>query len=174
MTEASSVLDTRVPDAQWVVVHCRPRCEKKVKAFAELRGIVCFLPLRTSTHRYGARVRSFENPLFPGYLFCLVSRDNQRWLRQHDRVANVLEVEDQATLIRQLHQIEAALDSGQALEVLPFIEKGKWVRIVQGPCKGLEGFVQEVKGQTRVVLNVDFIRESVVIEVEAAWLGPMT
>ena len=168
------LLDLQLENAQWIVIHARPRCEKKIKVFADLKGIPCFLPTRITRHRYGSRLRQFDNPLFPGYLFCLANPDDQRLLRQHERVANILEVADQPTLVRQLRQVEQALEAGQDLEVLPFIEKGKYVRIIQGPCKGLEGFVQEIKGQTRIVLNVDFIRESVILEVEASWLAPAT
>jgi transcription antitermination factor NusG len=58
------------------------------------------------------------------------------------------------------------------VEVLPYLEKGGHVRVLAGPLKGLEGSVLRSKSSTRIVINVDMIRQSVAVEVDAAFLGP--
>jgi len=157
----------------WVVVHARPRCEKKVAEFARQLKCPCYLPLHTRHHRYGARERSFSSPLFAGYVFCMADDAARRMLRQNRHTANLLEVADQAQLVGQLRQVRAALESGQLVEVMPFLESGRRVRVVAGPLRGFEGIVVRVKGQTRIVLNVDMIREAVAVEVDSAALGPL-
>jgi transcription antitermination factor NusG len=87
-------------------------------------------------------------------------------------VANLLAVVDQARLLDQLRQIRIALASGDCVEVLPFLEAGRPVRVVAGPFRGLEGIITRIKGHTRVVLNVDMIQQSVAVEVDSAWLEP--
>lgn len=158
---------------QWFVIHSRARCEKKVAEFAQRQRMACYLPLRVRLHRYGARERRFAAPLFAGYLFCLADPQGRQTLRQNRYVANVLDVYDQGHLLHQLRQIEAALQLGDLLEVLPFLESGRRVRVLAGPLKGLEGIVSRVKARTRIVLNVDMIRESVAVEVDSAALGPV-
>lgn len=64
------------------------------------------------------------------------------------------------------------LASQDLVEVMPFLERGRRVRVTAGPLRGLEGMVQRVKGRTRIVLNVDMIRQAVSIEVDSACLGP--
>ncbi len=156
----------------WIVLHTRPRCEKRVAEICRQRGAEAYLPLRRKVHRYGARVREFLSPLFPGYLFCVADPAQQQWLRQNRHVANLLPVGDPERLVLQLQQIQAALGSGNDLEILPFIEIGRRVRVSQGALKGLEGIVSRVHGKTRIVLNVDMIRESVAVEVDGAFLEP--
>lgn len=166
------VLCLPVGDWSWVVLHCRPRCEKKVVQVCDLKGWPTYLPLRTKVHRYGGRERVFSTPLFPGYVFCVTTAPGKTFLRQNRYVANLLEVFDQARLVEQLKQVRRALDVADSVEVMPYLEKGKLVRVLGGPFKGLEGIVARVKGKTRVVINVDMIRQAVAVEVDAAYVGP--
>lgn len=156
----------------WTVLHTRPRCEKKVVDFCTRTGVPVYLPLRKKVHRYGARERVFLSPLFPGYTFCIVSQPERSTLRQNRHVANVLDVVDQGKLVEQLRQVRQALEVGDVAEVMPYLEQGRHVRVTGGALKGLEGIVVRVKGKTRVVLNVDMIRQSVAVEVDSAWLAP--
>jgi transcription antitermination factor NusG len=158
---------------KWVVVHTRPRCEKKVQEASIRQGLTAFLPLQQRTHHYGSRVRTFASPLFPGYAFCLADAQGRQWLGQNRYTANVLAVSDQELLLIQLRQIQAALSAGHLMEVLPYLETGRRVRVVAGPLRGAEGLIVRIKGQDRVVLNVDMIRESVAVEVDTSLLAPI-
>lgn len=160
------------PGRLWSVIHTRPRCEKKIADFCARGGMPVYLPLRRKVHHYGTRERSFWSPLFPGYAFCVASPMEQSTLRQNRHVANLLEVVDQETLVGQLRQIHQALTAGDVVEVMPYLEAGKRVRVVGGAFKGFEGFVVRVKGRTRVIINVDMIRQSVAVEVDTAYLNP--
>lgn len=159
-------------DESWYVVHTRPRCEKKLSDFMKLEGYVTYLPLRAARHQYGNRIRTFMNPLFPGYTFCLVDARGLATLRQNRYVANALMVVEQEKLVRQLRQVERVLAAGDQLEVQPYIQTGNVVVVKHGPLKGLEGVVARIKGKTRVVINVDMIQKSVACEVDSASLIP--
>jgi len=163
-----------VPDGEraWVVLHSRPRCEKKAADHCERNKLAWYLPLRKKIHRYGSRERSFWSPLFPGYVFCVVTPAQKSEVRQNRYVANLLDVVDQEILVEQLRQINHALTVGEVVEVMPYIEAGRRVRVTGGAMKGLEGIVSRVKGKTRVIINVDMIRQSVAVEVDSAWLAP--
>lgn len=158
---------------RWLVVHTRPRCEKKVQSAAKLQGYLVYLPLHRRTHRYGARVRAYDHPLFPGYVFCLTDQEGSRWLSQNRYTANRLEVADQQQLVNQLRQLQVALHSGLLAEAMPYLEAGRRVRVQAGPLRGVEGLIVRIKGQTRIVLNVDMIRESVAVEVDSSLLSPV-
>ena len=83
------------------------------------------------------------------------------------------EVVAESRLLEQLKQIQLALAAGRDIDVLPYLGVGNAVRVSQGPLKGMEGIIFRFKGQTRIVLNVDMIRESVAVEVDSSWLEPM-
>ena len=156
----------------WLVVHARPRAEKKIALFCRTRSLPSYLPLRDKTHNYGGRKRTFSTPLFTGYVFCCADPAGKSLLRQNQHAANVLEVYDQAGLLAQLRQVRQALTVGQIVEVLPYLEAGHRVRVTAGPLKGLEGVVLRAKGKTRIVVNVDMIQQSVVTEVNGDDLAP--
>jgi len=163
-----------VPEApaRWVVLHTRPRCEKKLCRYCdELRAPV-YLPQIRKVHRYGARVREFENPLFPGYVFCILKPEQDAGMKQSQYVANLLQVFEQDQLVRDLQQIEIALKAEKVVEVLPYLKKGNLVRIKSGQFKDFEGVVEHMHGKTRMVINITMINYSMAIEVDAAFLAP--
>ncbi|MBU0677870.1 MAG: hypothetical protein KJ626_07105 [Verrucomicrobia bacterium] len=157
-------------EGKWVVIHARPRCEKKIVRYCEDRGLGVYLPLVEKEHRYGGRIRRFSSPLFKGYVFCAASADERMRLGQNSYVANLLTVLDQAQLVSQLRQVRSALASGNRIEVMPYLKIGNQVRVTGGPMKGLEGVVARMKGEARVILNVDMIQQAVAVEVDFSLL----
>ena len=162
------------PDADhaWSVLHVRPRCEKKAAAYCVDRGYVVFLPLFTREHRYGARRRAHQLPLFPGYVFALLDQRGRSLVRGSDYVANLLDVPEQQKLVEQLDQIRRALESRLAFELMSEFKPGMDVELKHGPMKGTKGIVQRVKNNTRIVLHIDFIKQAIAVEVDADWLVP--
>lgn len=162
-----------VPDepCAWVVLKAKPRSEKRVEHHCRTLGLPVYLPLRTNTHRYGGRVREFSSPLFPGYLFCVMTLDQRLAILESRHVARILQAVDQHGLVRQLNHIETALRNQDLIEVMPFLQEGRPVIVTSGPLKGVEGIVQRIKGRTRVVINIEMIQQSVAVEVDAADLG---
>lgn len=153
-----------------MVAHTRPRCEKKLVAFCSLQGIFTYLPLLETTHRYGSRVRSFTKPLFSGYVFAIASARELQLLRQNRYVANLLQTTRQEELIGQLRDIARALAVGRTVQVDEYFHTGTRVRIIMGPLKGVEGTVVRRKGETRLLLKVDLIRQAISVEVEQRYL----
>jgi hypothetical protein len=50
----------------WIVVHTKPRCEKKFAELLRREAIHHELPLVTSVRRYQNQTKRFTMPLFPG------------------------------------------------------------------------------------------------------------
>jgi len=173
MTE-TSVDSLPVPDEvhAWSVLHARPRCEKKLFELCRSRQWHAYLPLVPRRHQYGKRLRTHQVPLFPGYLFVLTDQVGRSFLRGNQHVANLLLVDDQQRLLDQLNQVKRALDQKAAVELLPQFTTGMKVMVQSGPMKGVEGFVERIKNNTRIILNVDFIQQSIAVEVDTEWLIP--
>ena len=79
---------------------------------------------------------------------------------------SVLDVPDQAQIVRELTQIQVLLATQQDFSVLPKLKKGDWGRIVSGSLMGLEGVVTQLSGQFRLTMNVTILGQSVSVEVE--------
>ncbi len=152
----------------WCCLYTRPRHEKSLGRTCAREGIRYYLPLRRAVRRYrsGRKVRWL--PLFPGYLFCCPSTWEKARLRGEQNLLNVLDVQDQEELLRELREVRRALSVSADLETAPYLARGKKVRVARGPFRGRTGVVEELKSRFRVMLNVTLIGRSVPLEVDAA------
>src|SRR5207244_4396402 len=127
----------------WCVCHTRPRCEKKFAALLVAERFEHYLPLIASVRRYGAQVKRFTKPLFPGYVFARITRERKSRVYQQDLLARVITVEDEAKFLNQLADVRLIVASGLELSLHPLIKRGTSVRVVSGPLRGLVGVVDD-------------------------------
>jgi len=163
----------------WWVCHCKPRCEKKFAAQMRAHGFDHYLPLLTSERRYGARIKVFTKPLFPGYVFAEVPPEKKPLIYQQDLLAHAFEVADVPRFLAQLDDIRALLSSGFDFTLKPLLTKGRRVRIISGPLKGVEGFVESPEADGKhtsngsgrksgVLLSVDVLQQGLLVPIPAA------
>jgi transcriptional antiterminator RfaH len=156
-----------VKDLLWFVAHTRPRCEKKLVRQCQRETLPAVLPCYRAVHRYRGKTVAFQKPLFPAYVFLHLAPHQRRRVCQSRYVANLLEVSDQASFVRQLDVVVQALESPLDIQLAPEIGQGKRVRIVRGPLRGVEGWVEQRYGPSTVLLRVDFINQAAAVKLEA-------
>jgi len=171
--DPSSLLTPSGDSTLWAVIHCRPRCEKKVLSLQRQRPADMFLPCIERVHNYGSRVRRYEVPLFGGYVFAKLRREDVTWYNQNQYVARVMEVVDEKKFLTPLQAVAHALEDGHNLEVLPQLRPGQSVRITGGSMKGLEAEIGEVKGEQCLLLHIDMIQQTVVMEINPSFVKPL-
>jgi transcriptional antiterminator RfaH len=154
----------------WNVLHVRPRCEKKIGEYCSFHQIEFYLPLRDETKIYQRRKVTVSKPVFPGYVFASFSCDRRELLLKSGNLARIIDVIDQDNFLWELDQVRKALFVDPTLGAMKALQKGMLVRIVNGPFLGLEGLVDSVKTQSRVMLNVNMIGQGVFVDVEADML----
>lgn len=157
-------------ETRWFVAHTKPRREKKLVGFCQRNALAATLTCYRSAHKYRGKTVVFEKPLFPGYVFLQLEREQAATVRQNDHVANLLEVFDQETFERQLRDILVALEANVGVRLAPSIGPGMRVRIKGGPLLGLEGWVENRYGMTTVLLRLDFINQAAAVKVDADML----
>jgi len=156
---------------RWYVLHTRARNEKAVAGDLSRLGVQHFLPLVKYRRMYGGKRRRVEIPLFPGYVFlCGTQADRETALRTH-RVAQVLEVGDQARLREDLRQIHRVVTSDEPVDLYPRLRRGTKCRVVGGTLNGLEGVVIRRRGPWRVYVGVEFLGQSAELEIDPACLA---
>jgi transcription antitermination factor NusG len=167
-----------VPDAyagRWWVAHTKSRNEKALARDLSRYGIVNYLPLRrkiTRSSRTGRRSVSTV-PVFTGYLFFTGTEQQRYQVLATNRVAKTLFVPNQPQLVTQLRHIHQVLSSNMEFEHLIGVRVGRWVRVVAGALVGVEGCVVQKLGKTRLAVSVDFLGQSVLVEVDAELLEPI-
>ena len=154
---------------KWFAVYTTPRHEKRVGQHLEMRQIEHFLPLYRTHRKWsdGSRV-TLDLPLFPGYIFVCIQR-NER--------VRVLEVPGVLSVVVGTGGEPASLPEGE-IDALrsglsqrnaqphPLLKVGQRARILSGAFAGMEGIVQRMKYSYRVVLTLDSIMQSFAVEVD--------
>lgn len=157
--------------SQWFAVSTTPRHEKRVAQHLDLRDVEHYLPLYRTQRKWndGSRVE-LDLPLFPGYIFVRIGRQER---------VRVLEVPGVLTLVAgaggkpaallnaEIDALRAGLDERKA-EPHPYLRAGQKARIRAGALSGMEGVVVRLKSGLRVVLTLDLIMQSVAVEVDGS------
>ena len=154
----------------WFVLRTKSRQEKILANELRSRGIDSFLPLVTCTKYYGGRKASVELPVFPGYLFLRGDVDQAYDADRTRRVAQIIKVNDQTRLDRELRNIHLALAGGAPLDPFPYLRAGVSVEVREGPFRGLRGVIEPGGRRDRLILQVEILGRAVSLEIDASLL----
>jgi len=162
-------------DRRWFAISVMARHEKIVSQLLGNKGFETFLPLYTRQHQYAHRVRGFELPLFPGYLFCRFDMQNRLPILTTPGVLQIVGIGKTPIPIDQaeIAAIQTLVTSGLPSQPWTFLQIGERVRINYGALCGLEGILLDFKGRHRLVLSVTLLQRSVAVEIDGAWVRPI-
>ncbi len=160
----------------WYAIRVRSRYENIVTAILEGKGYESFLPLYQSRRAWSDRIKELQLPLFPGYVFCRFDVQRRLPILTTPGVVGVVGVGKRPVPIdeAEIGAIRAAVQSGLQTRPWPFLQIGQEVSVKDGPLSGLKGILLNFKGQHRLVLSVTLLQRSVAIEVDGAWVDPIT
>jgi transcription antitermination factor NusG len=157
----------------WYAIQTRSNYEKRVNDELARKGIESYLPIFREVHQWKDRKKVVEVPVFRSYVFtrfvdCAEARlavvrcdGAVRILGSHDAISPIPEVEIES--LRQM--LEHATSRCMAH---PLLREGSCVRMKRGPLKNLEGLLVRVKNQTRLVVSVTLLSQSVSAEVDVS------
>jgi len=174
-SEPSSVAQNHVyGETLWYAGYTASRHEKRVAEHFAQRGVEHFLPLYETIHRWNNGRHRVKLPLFPGYIFVRIAlRDRLRVIE----VPGFVRLVGFSSLPCPLPEIEInkmmeALSTGVLAEPYPYLTEGTRVEISGGPLQGMTGVLLRCQNKHRVVISVDLIMRSMVVEVEAGDVVP--
>lgn len=160
---------------QWFALRVRTGAEKIIAACIRGKGFEEFLPIYQCRRRWSDRMKNFELPLFPGYLFCRLNPVRRFPLLTIPGVMHFVGVGKVPAPINddEISAIQAAVQSGLLIEPHHFLELGQRVRLEDGPLAGLEGVLVKVRGQHRIVVSITLLKRSVSVEIDREWVAPV-
>ncbi|MBW7991605.1 MAG: hypothetical protein FVQ84_16550 [Planctomycetes bacterium] len=153
-------------EGQWWVVHTRSRNEKALAQDLRSKDISYFLPMNWKVSRKSRRTTRSLLPLFNGYLFFCGKENDRVELLKTNRVAHLIEVDNQQKLLDELVQVNQALQSGAPLTPHNYIKAGQRCRVIAGPLMGLEGIVVRSNNALRLVLQIDILGQAASVEID--------
>lgn len=159
-------------EPRWYACYTRARHEKQVEALLRRRGIESYLPVVPRVRAWKDRTKLVEWPLFPSYVFaCFTLRE----------VHAVLTTPGVSTIVRtngvpapipaaELENVRrfaaAAAQVRTEPELRPLVREGQWVRVKDGPFRGVEGQVVECRGRRRVLVGLGAIGQGLEFDID--------
>jgi transcription antitermination factor NusG len=161
--------------ARWFAAYTCANHEKRVREQLEQRWVESFLPVYESVRRWKDRRVRLEMPLFSGYIFVHIAPVNRLHVLQIPGVVRLVGFNGELAPLPddEIESLKRGLAAGVRAEPHPFLRIGRRVRMRSGPFEGREGILLRKKGRLRLVLSIELILRSVVIDVDAADVEPL-
>ena len=159
---------------RWYAAYTCSNHEKRVAEQLGLRCVEHVLPLYEASRRWKDRQVRLQLPLFPGYVFVRLAAYDRMLVLRTAGVVRLVGIGNTPTPIpdQEVAGLQGALREGARLEPHPYLSVGRRVRIVAGTLAGYEGILIRHKGNFRVVLSIDLIQRSMVVDMDASCVEP--
>ena len=158
----------------WFAVHTKSRHEKSASEQLRCRQVETFLPLYQSTRRWKNGDHDVQLPLFPGYTFVRIAMRSRLQVLKVPGVVRLVGFNGTPYPLEdpEIEGLRSALTSGVKAAPHPYLTVGKRVRITAGPLNGREGILVRRRGGVRVLLSIELIQRSVLVDLGVNELEP--
>lgn len=159
--------------SSWFALQVIPRHEINVDTLLSCKGYECFLPLCTVRRNWSDRVKTLEQPLFPGYLFCRIPQMVLGPILRTPGVIRIISFGGRPCSVPdyEIKQLQQAVCCRRSKCCVPFLAVGQQVEIKTGPLTGVVGLITKLKNRHCLVLSVESIMKSVAVDIEACELA---
>jgi len=158
---------------RWLALYTKARQEKSLARELLKYRIPFYLPLVRKTNISRGRRRTSLVPLFAGYLFLYGSEEERVRALATNRISRILAVEEPDQLLFDLRQVHQLIAANAPLTVESRLGPGERVRVRQGAFAGLEGTVLKRRGETRLLVSINFLQQGASVEIDDFLLDPL-
>jgi transcription antitermination factor NusG len=145
----------------WMVIRSATRQEKRAASSLAELGFEVYLPLEARWVRHARQKTRATYPLFPGYLFARLSREDVWKALEADGVHNILGLERNTATVEPVliealrdEEISGAFDQTLKDPAKKAFKVGQQARVTSGQYSGFIGQVVQNRGKNRVLLLV--------------------
>jgi transcription antitermination factor NusG len=153
----------------WCVIMVRSNHEKRIAQALSDRGIDHFLPCYRSIRQWKDRRVTLDLPLFPGYVFVRICLNERLRALTVPNVFSFLGTGKSFSTVpeAEIDAIRRGVEHGKA-EPHPHLTIGERVVVTQGPMCGIAGILVRQQSNARVVVSIQTITRSFVLDVDSA------
>jgi transcription antitermination factor NusG len=158
----------------WYALSVKGNCERFVATNLAQKGYEVFLPSYTVTRRWSDRMKSVECPLFPGYVFCRLDLEHRVPVLSTTSVRSIVGAGKRAMPVseNELLAVRKIVESGLPFSACAYFRVGQRVYLNEGPLAGVDGIIAAFKSSSRLVVSVDLLQRSVMVEIDPSWVEP--
>lgn len=152
----------------WYAIYTKPRHEKKVYQQLIEKDISVFLPTTKSLRQWKDRRKWVEMPLFTSYVFINILLKNKLEALETHGVVKMVSFGGVPASIPdwQIEQLKKVISQPESLRLEQYLKEGDTVEVIEGPLKGVKGYLREIRGETRVAILIDGIYQSASFEMQ--------
>lgn len=158
----------QINEKVWYALYVKSRTEKKVAIELDAEGIEYYLPLVNKLKQWSDRKKWVEEPLFRSYIFVHIkAKDYYKTLYVQGAVKFV-SFEGKAVAVppQQIEAIKLYLkEKDPLLSVDQTWKTGKEVEVITGSLIGLKGVLLEIKGKTRVKVEIEVVGSAIILQI---------
>lgn len=163
--------------AHWYAAYTLANHERGVAEQLVRKGVENFLPLYESIRQWKDRRVRLQLPLFPGYVFVRIALSEKLAVLRLAGVARLVGFGARPVALsdEEMERLRKGMGSQLKMEPHPYVSmsKGQRVRILRGPLAGMEGILLRIKANFRLVLSIDLIMRSIVVDTDGADIHPI-
>jgi transcription antitermination factor NusG len=154
----------------WYAAYTCANHEKRVAEQLNERNIESFLPLYETVRRWKDRRVQLQLPLFPGYVFVRLPLRERLRVLQLPSVVHLVSFNGLPAPLpeTEIKSIRCLLNRQRRAKPHPYLSVGRRVRIKTGALCGHEGILVHRKGNFRVVLSIELLMRSIIVDVDLA------
>jgi len=160
----------------WYALRTKSRHEHIAARYLKALGYEEFLPTYASRRQWHDRVKVVELPLFSGYLFCRIDARALNPVLSAPGVVGVVRFGSAPMPVpaEEIEAVRKVLQSGLMASPCPWLKEGMRVKIRSGPLKGIQGRLEKIRSNYRLVLSVDMLQRSIMAEVDPEIVEELT
>jgi transcriptional antiterminator RfaH len=162
-----------VPGRRWFALYTKARQEKSLARELLKQRIPFYLPLVKKIGVSRNRRRVSLMPLFGGYLFLYGAEEERIRCLATNRISRILVVEQPEQFVFDLRQFRQLIAANAPLTIESRLAPGGRVRVRQGAFAGLEGTVLKRRGETRLLVAINFLQQGASVEIDDFVLEPL-
>ena len=167
----SWVSNKETENYKWYPVYTNPRAEKKAHAALLDKGIMSYLPLQRQLKQWSDRKKWIEEPLIKSYLFVRIPERQQTEVLMTRGIARFIYFSNKITSMpeKQIEDLKLLMASPYELEITEEdLNPGEKIVIKAGPLKGLQGEVIAYRSQKSLILRLNNLGCSIIVNVAAS------
>lgn len=152
----------------WFAAYVKSRAEKKVALELEALGIEFYLPLTKKLKQWSDRRKWVEEPLFRSYIFVHIDQSEYFTALNANGVVRYVSFGGKAVAIPevQIKAIQYYLEESDPENIDESDWKpGRNVEILAGSLAGLKGELIEIKGKSKVKVEIEAVNGNLLIEI---------
>ena len=152
---------------KWIAVYTKSRHEQIVINELSKKDIESFCPMFKERRQWSDRKKWVHFPLFRSYVFARIHLKENIFVLQTIGVNKIVKFQNKISIIpdQVINDIKNIVDGGYKIQQVDYFIKGDEVNVVSGPLKGVNGIIQYLKGDSRLIMKVEAIRQAFSIEI---------